>query len=412
MGYPQFTEQNRDASIVAKKLGYIAVPGILGLLLFAGINWQKSLTVLGMGILVATASLMVGGVVGFLFWVQKSADPQRKPPQEKPQTKEGLQPDDTVTYITGSGIRRNTNIEEISDWLTKIIVGLGIYELKKVPELVSRLAKFLTPGFADVPGAGALSVILVVSFGCAGFLLGFILTVLFLTRAIEKVSIPDPQASLKEDVRIAELVGAVAQPTEGAESGNNVRTQVVALSSKYVTERASRPPGKERTSVMEAITRQMRSLAVAGSSMLEELSKSSSAGQRLAATAFLQVQPNPNYLDWLTERLPHEVPFIQYQMALALLAAVRGLSGVDKAALRQKILTLQKAVASGSDEFSVLEQVLQELWRIALKWRAGHPRVAARAGTFNLCGSANEPCVAEITATRPPKTATDGAASS
>jgi hypothetical protein len=361
MGYPQFTEQNRDASIVAKKLGYIAVPGILGLLLFAGINWQKSLTVLGMGILVATASLMVGGVVGFLFGVPKSADPQRKPPQEKPQTKEGLQPDDTVTYITGSGIRRNTNIEEISDWLTKIIVGLGIYELKKVPELVSRLAKFLTPGFADVPGAGALSVILVVSFGCAGFLLGFILTVLFLTRAIEKVSIPDPQASLKEDVRIAELVGAVAQPTEGAESGNNVRTQVVALSSKYVTERASRPPGKERTSVMEAITRQMRSLAVAGSSMLEELSKSSSAGQRLAATAFLQVQPNPNYLDWLTERLPHEVPFIQYQMALALLAAVRGLSGVDKAALRQKILTLQKAVASGSDEFSVLEQVLQEL---------------------------------------------------
>jgi hypothetical protein len=48
-------------------------------------------------------------------------------------------------------------------------------------------------------------------------------------------------------------------------------------------------------------------------------------------------------------------------MALALLAAARGLSGVDKAALRQKVLALQKAVKSGSDEFSVLQQVLQEL---------------------------------------------------
>jgi hypothetical protein len=95
--------------------------------------------------------------------------------------------------------------------------------------------------------------------------------------------------------------------------------------------------------------------------MLEELSKSDSAGQRLAATAFLQVQPNANYLDWLIERLPREVPFIQYQMALALLAAARGLSGVDKATLRQKVLALQKAVKSGSDEFSVLQQVLQEL---------------------------------------------------
>jgi hypothetical protein len=360
MGYPQFTEQNRDASIVAKKLGYIAIPGILGLLLFAGINWQKSLTVLGMGILVATASLMVGGVVGFLFGVPKSADPQRKPPQEKPQSREGVQPGDAATYITDSGIRRNTNIEEISDWLTKIIVGLGIYELKKVPELVSRLAKFLTPGFADVPGAGALSVILVVSFGCAGFLLGFILTVLFLTRAIRKVSAPDPQESLKDDVRIAHLVGAIAQPTEGA-GPSNVRTQVLALCNKYVTERASRPPGPERTAVMEAITRQMRSLAVAGSSMLEELSQSDSAGERLAATAFLQVQPDAKYLDWLISRLPLEAPFIQYQMALALLAAVRGLSGLDKAELRQKVLALQKVVKSDSDEFSVLEQVLQEL---------------------------------------------------
>ncbi len=357
MGYPQITEQNRDASIVAKKLLYIVFPGGTGLLLYAAIYWQKSPTILGMGILVATASLMVGGVIGFLFGVPKSADAQQKPPQG--QAQEGLQPGDTAGHPSGSGLRRNTNIEEISDWLTKIIVGLGIYELKKVPDFVRRLAKFLSPGFADVPGAGALAVILVVSFGCAGFLLGFILTVLFLTRAMQKAA-SDPEANLKEDVRIAQLVGAVAQPTAGAQP-SNVRTRVLELANKYVTEGASRPPGSERTAVMEAITRQMRSLAVAGSSMLDELSKSDSAGQHLAATAFLQVQPNANYLDWLIEQFPSEVPFIQYQMAVALLAAVRGLSGLDKGALRQKVLGLQKIVKSDSNEYGALQQVLDEL---------------------------------------------------
>jgi hypothetical protein len=359
MGYPQITEQNRDASIVAKKLLYVVVPGVLGLLLYAAVNWPKSPTIVGMGLLVATASLMVGGVVGFLFGVPKSVDTQpRKPPQG--QTKDGAQPTDSPSQSV-SGVRRNTNIEEISDWLTKIIVGLGIYELKKVPELVSRLARFLTPGFADVPGAGALSVILVISFGSAGFLLGFILTVLFLTRAIEKAIRPaDPEVSLKEDARIAQLVGAVAQPTEGAQP-SSVRTQILALANKYVNERAARLPGRERTAVLEAITRQMRSLAVVGSSMLDELSKSDSPGQRLAATAFLQIQPNAAYLDWLTTRIPLEKPFIQYQMALALLKAVRDLSVDERAALRPKVISLQKAVKPGSDELDVLQQVLQEL---------------------------------------------------
>jgi hypothetical protein len=112
---------------------------------------------------------------------------------------------------------------------------------------------------------------------------------------------------------------------------------------------------------MEAITRQMRSLAVVGSSMLDELSKSDSPGQRLAATAFLQVQPNPAYLEWLTNRIPAEKPFIQYQMAIAVLKIAQELSVAEKAALRPKVLLLQKVVKSGSDELAVLQQVLQEL---------------------------------------------------
>jgi hypothetical protein len=360
MAYPQITDQERDAVIVASKSRYVAIPGLVGLLLYAALYWHKGLAIVGMGMLVAVGSLMAGGLVGFLFGVPKSADGQKRPLQS--QTRNAPQEGDNSSQLTTTvGIRRNTNIEEISDWLTKIIVGLGIYELKKLPELVTRLARFLSPGFADVPGADALAIILVVSFGATGFLLGFILTVLFLTRAIEKAtSRYDAEASLKEDVRIARLVGAVAPPTEGTQT-SNVRNQVLELCNEYVTERASRPPGNERTRIMEGITRKMRSLAVAGGSMLDELAKSESAGQRLAATAFLQVQPNANYIDWLISRFPNEAPFVQYQIAQALLAAVRGLSGLDRGSLRKKIADGQKLVPSGTDRYRTLQQAIDEL---------------------------------------------------
>jgi len=39
----------------------------------------------------------------------------------------------------------NTNLEQISDWLTKIIVGLGLINLKQVPELIQRLSNFMAP---------------------------------------------------------------------------------------------------------------------------------------------------------------------------------------------------------------------------------------------------------------------------
>jgi tetratricopeptide (TPR) repeat protein len=73
----------------------------------------------------------------------------------------------------------NNNLVEVSDWLCKIIVGVGLIELRDVPEGVDRLAAALArdlgPGFSHAYAGG-----LIVYFVAIGFLSGYLLTRLFL----------------------------------------------------------------------------------------------------------------------------------------------------------------------------------------------------------------------------------------
>lgn len=359
--------QERDAILVGSKLSYVAVPAFVGLFAYAFWHRDKFLPIMGMGVLVSLASLVAGLLVGFLFGIPKSPESARtqvKSGQSQDQAAEGRQ-----GHSAQAGLRRNTNIEEISDWLTKIIVGLGIYELKKVPEFFRRLAAFLGPGFGDGPGSGALAVMLIVAFASSGFMLGYLLTVLFITRAIARVDLTGTrdEEKLLEDVNAAKLVQAVTTGTGEGGASEALKQQVLSLCDRYERKRDEMLPGPERTNVMEAVTREMRKLALAAYSMLPELSKSPSPGQRLAAAAFLQVRPSadPAYIDWLSAEIASEKPFIKYQAALALRSAVRALPAAEHEKLRKAIADGKKALRTAnranSDEYAVLERAEQEL---------------------------------------------------
>lgn len=363
MAGQELKDQERDAVLVGRKLTTVAVPAAIGLLCYALWQREQFFTVVGMGILVSLASLVAGGLVGFLFGIPKSAEDKES---KDPQSKDG----GATTSKESSSLpilRRNTNIEEISDWLTKIIVGLGIYELKNVPELFRRLSAFLSPAFGGGQGSGPLAVILVVTFSCSGFILGYLLTVLFITKAIERVSSTRRRAdeNLQDDAKAAELIHAAIGPAVEGEVSDALRQQVVGLAARYERERAGRPPGPERTAVMEDVTREMRKLALAAYAMLDALTKSESPGQRLAGCAFLQIRPNGKYIEWLSERIASEVPFIKYQAALALRNAVRVLQQTDRDRLRKAVQDAEKALGAAnrtkSDEYAVVKDAEREL---------------------------------------------------
>lgn len=76
----------------------------------------------------------------------------------------------------------NTNIEEISDWLTKILVGVGLVQLTQVGRYVSILQKQLK----DTKNHAIFEVSLIILFGVWGFFLGYLSARLFLPTAFSR----------------------------------------------------------------------------------------------------------------------------------------------------------------------------------------------------------------------------------
>lgn len=148
----------------------------VGLLIVLGIILESlpHLSRIGVLLLWALACAFSGGFLGFLFGVPKVLQSEAK--AAKAEAAEGHD---------GYDQRVNTNLTEISDWLTKIIVGVGLVQLGKIPGFLRGVATVL----ADCLGAPcSISVAIAVTVGCAvlGFLFGYLNTRLFLAGAFSR----------------------------------------------------------------------------------------------------------------------------------------------------------------------------------------------------------------------------------
>jgi hypothetical protein len=119
-------------------------------------------------LILAFASAMFGCFNGFVFGIPKTI---RNNGTAAPGATAGQ-----------GGYTANTNLEDISDWITKIIVALGIVELMKLPGLFRRLADYIQQeaSMKDVSDSTLISIILY--FGIAGFFFGYLFTRFYLPR--------------------------------------------------------------------------------------------------------------------------------------------------------------------------------------------------------------------------------------
>src|SRR5205807_4795618 len=127
---------------------------------------------LAVGLLVAGASLACGIFIGFLFGIPRTV--------QKPQAADG-----TTASQSDSGV--NTNLEQISDWLTKIIVGVGFVQLSKMPPRIKALVEYMSSAFADQKVSPATVLTIMAYFAIFGFLLGYLWTRIYLTREFNRV---------------------------------------------------------------------------------------------------------------------------------------------------------------------------------------------------------------------------------
>ena len=81
-----------------------------------------------------------------------------------------------------------TNLIQISDWLTKALVGVTLTQFYKIPTELMKISDF----FKKDIGSGPVAVSVLIHFATSGFLSGYLLTRVVLQQAFHRADqIPD-----------------------------------------------------------------------------------------------------------------------------------------------------------------------------------------------------------------------------
>jgi hypothetical protein len=78
----------------------------------------------------------------------------------------------------------NTKLDEISDWLTKILVGAGLTQIATLPEHVQVLARYFAPGLGGTPSSEPFATGTLVYFAVCGFLVVYLWSRLYMAGAL------------------------------------------------------------------------------------------------------------------------------------------------------------------------------------------------------------------------------------
>ena len=99
--------------------------------------------------------------------------------------------------------RVNTNLEQISDWLTKIIVGWVLFSFGAVPDYLYKASVWMAQSFSvdqskNAADAASFACAFIVFFTIVGFVGGYLLTRLFLAGAFWRADSPQSETVTQE----------------------------------------------------------------------------------------------------------------------------------------------------------------------------------------------------------------------
>ncbi len=187
-------------------------------------DWTVFLTTVGAACMLAGAFLITGVFLGFLFGFPHMLPGKSSGGNANPDQPAGKAP--AVRYEV------NTNLEQISDWLTKILVGVSLTQIGSLPGWLKKYAQFAAPGLGSYPNSQIFAIGIFIYYIVVGFLCGFLLTRLAIAGAIR-------EADLEADVEnVAQKVADVASKV--SEETKQKKTDEETLSAVQVQLNASR----------------------------------------------------------------------------------------------------------------------------------------------------------------------------
>jgi hypothetical protein len=92
----------------------------------------------------------------------------------------------------------NTNLEQVSDWLTKIIVGIGLVQIGHVVPALSKLAESMKAPLGGLPSSGAFGLAFAISYALWGFFYFYFWSRSLFVRELGTFNAPRQQNDVNE----------------------------------------------------------------------------------------------------------------------------------------------------------------------------------------------------------------------
>ncbi|WP_437681098.1 DivIVA domain-containing protein [Sorangium sp. So ce131] len=170
-------QHGTDLHALRTKVWFSVALGILGVGLYAAHfgSWAVFAEVFAAGILVTGAAALVGTLLGFLFGIPRTLVDEGGSRQPR-DTQGGAAATPGAVDRVVAVYSPNTNLEQISDWLSKILVGVGLTQLNDIPTALVRFSNWLGSGMPHHPEAGKFALGAIAYASVFGFLYGYIWT--------------------------------------------------------------------------------------------------------------------------------------------------------------------------------------------------------------------------------------------
>jgi tetratricopeptide (TPR) repeat protein len=152
-------DAERDRSVVraaiVAMLWFLAVGAVLASIGGSLPHGRRAVTAFGLLTVVTVGAICCGAVIGFIFGIPRALQGADVP-------KTNGEPTQLI----------NTNLEQISDWLTKIIVGVSLVQAQQIFVTLVKASERLGKGFIGFDPNLATGIVALVV--VAGFILGFL----------------------------------------------------------------------------------------------------------------------------------------------------------------------------------------------------------------------------------------------
>jgi len=193
----------------------LLIGGLVVIVLYAASTVGPHLRYLSVGLLTASAAFLTGCLTGFVFGIPRIVSSgalrlqtggSKAPDQERSDgAQAGKSAQDSATPATDAPVAQapavpnftpSTNLAEVSDWLTKLLLGAGLVQLTRLGAPLRSLINTVAGGLEPVtPPAGptgpavVMAASVLVAYTVLGFLCGYVVTTLWYGSRLEKLGL-------------------------------------------------------------------------------------------------------------------------------------------------------------------------------------------------------------------------------